>query len=669
MSFAPGVVLPWLVDEINARTAVEPPGQLITFAGDCERVNNLVASSASALTPLFRIHEELAAGIVSGEGLDPIKPEGSVPDVAFTNLRPMTGIDMNQYFSGLGSSPPTFPPASWAISGYPVGITITTGGILQGTPDDANITAGTGRVTVTDTEGNTAFQDQNFTRVRLGNIATKGVTPHQLWAEGEAVSVQMSTYFTNEADDGTYNAIAYEVTDSVLPDGVTLHPTSGLLSGTPAAGSAQNTIAYDITATDERGNEAVQTFNITVRGPVRLVGTIPPQNFEVGTAITTIVGSNYFSNPSSSPPSHPITGYAASNLPDGVEINPSTGDIDGTPTAGDTNGTATVIATDDRGNQGQQPFNWSVASGLVDIYKVGTIPDKLDWLVGVDITEFDTAANFSNSSSSPPSYDAQSYELLANPTGIVINTGPGRVSGRPQGPQETPASMSVRATATNNSQATQDFNYRVKYSPIRAVGSVPDQGPWRKQVDITEFDLNPYFSTSVSTPPTYNPDTIQTAGFPSGVTVDPLGILTGTPDATTSPGSGTGRVTVTDTDGNTAFQDINWTLELSPMAAKTGLGPYTWTENAQITPLDAATFFSSEADTPPTYPPAAGSYQAVGLPDNLIIDPLLGGISGTPAASGSGTFTVSAQDTAGNPRVTTASISYTSEPPVAGCTV
>jgi len=110
---------------------------------------------------------------------------------------------------------------------------------------------------------------------------------------------------------------------SGLPPGVTLDPSTGLLSGTPTLAGV-----YDFTAqvTDANAGIATKPLSITITPPSAV--SITTASLPGGTQ-----GISYSAPLAASGGVVPYTWSTGSGLPPGLSINPSSGVISGTPTA------------------------------------------------------------------------------------------------------------------------------------------------------------------------------------------------------------------------------------------------------------------------------------------------------------------------------------------------
>jgi hypothetical protein len=234
-----------------------------------------------------------------------------------------------------------FPTPAFSQAGnLPSGVTLSSSGLLSGTP--AAGTGGTYPLTITAANGVSPNATQSFT-----------LTVNQAPA---ITSASAATFTTGSA--GSFQATAtglpaptFSETGN-LPSGATLS-SSGLLSGTPTAGTG-GTYPLTITATNAVGSSAPQSFTLTVnQAPAITSGTTA--TFTVGSA------GSFQATPSGFPaPTFTETGA----LPTGVTLNPS-GLLAGTPGAG-MGGTylLTIIATNGVGSNATQSFTLTVNQPL-----------------------------------------------------------------------------------------------------------------------------------------------------------------------------------------------------------------------------------------------------------------------------------------------------------------
>lgn len=211
-------------------------------------------------------------------------------------------------------------PTSFNATGLPAGLSINTStGLIDGTPT----TAGTYNVTITAT--NVSGSDSQTLVITIVDgvpVISSSLTVNGV--QGAAFS------YTITASNGptSFNATS-------LPPGLSVNPSSGVISGTPTAQGVYN---VTISATNVAGTDT-QTLVITIDPPT---GSQPLITSSLSTSATVGLPYSYNIVATNSP-----TGYNATGLPPGLSVNTTSGLIDGTPTtAGIYNVTITATNTD-----------------------------------------------------------------------------------------------------------------------------------------------------------------------------------------------------------------------------------------------------------------------------------------------------------------------------------
>src|SRR5437773_5944620 len=142
---------------------------------------------------------------------------------------------------------------------------------------------------------------------------------------------QVGVAFSYQITASNEPIISYNAT--VLPAGLSVNTSTGLISGTP---TTAGTYSVTISATNSNGT-GTATLTLTINPP-------PPVITSPGTATGTVgVAFSYQITATNNP-----TSYGASGLPPGLTVNTATGLVSGTPTTAGTY-PVTITATNSRG--------------------------------------------------------------------------------------------------------------------------------------------------------------------------------------------------------------------------------------------------------------------------------------------------------------------------------
>ena len=453
----------------------------------------------------------------------------SYPAVSVNAITPPTGYVGSVYTSTtLGATGGNGGPFTWgwvAASGssLPPGLSLSTAGVITGTPT----ATGTYMAVATATDSATNSGNATLTITVNAGVSITTATGLPTGYVGSNYSQQVA------ATGGSGTGYTWSVSSgSSLPGGLTLS-TTGLLSGKP---SAAGTPSFNLTVTDSVGNTANATFSMTISPGVSVTAPALPNAYPgtvYSTAAFTASGGSG-------------TGYtwswapaSGSTLPNGLSINSSTGVVSGTPANTGTSSVAStlvVTATDSVGNTGSATVNISVEATLA-ITTPATLPAGT---VGVAYSQSLAASGGSGTVSS-----WQVISSTLSSVGLSFSTTTGAITGAT--PTLGNASLTVTATDSEGHVSAQatftvDINNLLKINQTTLPGD--DVGSAYAQTLTASGGAGSGY--------TFSTDTAGTASLAAvNLSLSSSGAITGTPAAA---GTATFTVTVTDSAHTTATQ-------------------------------------------------------------------------------------------------------------------
>jgi hypothetical protein len=404
-------------------------------------------------------------------------------------------------------------PALTGSGALPSGVTFTDNGdgtaTLAGTP--ATGTGGNHGFTITATSSSGTFS-QTFT---LAVNQPPAVT-----------SATSATFTVGTAGSFTVTTTGFPapaLTESgPLPSGVTFNPSTGVLSGTPAAGTA-GPYPLTITATNAAGTTG-QTFTLAVNQPPAITSA-SSTTFTVGTGGSFTVTASGIPNPALS---------ETGTLPSGVTFNPSTGVLSGTPAAG-TGGTYSITFTAANGVNPNATQNFTLT---VSQPPTITSANSATFTVG-------TGGSFTVTTSGVPTPAlSQTGPLPGGVTFTDNHNGTATLAGTPAAGTGGTYILTIKATSALGT-TSQAFTLTVNQAP--AITSA-------NSTTFTHGQAGTFTVTATGFP---TPTLSESGGLPKGVSFNAAtGVLSGTP-------SKTGTSTFTFTAGNGVNPNATQTFTLT----------------------------------------------------------------------------------------------------------
>lgn len=245
----------------------------------------------------------------------------------------------------------------------------------------------------------------------------------------EFVTTSLGTVTQNVAYSKTLilngtSPFTFTVTAGTLPAGLTIHSTTGTVSGTPTAATSYS---FSVRATNAVGN-TTQTFT----GTVSASAVIP---VITTTTLSSLTQGTVFSQTLQATGTTPMTWtISAGTLPSGLTLNSSNGTITGTPT-GSGAYSFTVQASNTAGLD-TQAYTGTIAA-------TGTAPTITTTALDALVVGTPFSQTLNKTGSTPMTWGVSAGTI---PGGLTINSSTGTISGNPT----TAASYSFTVQATNS---------------------------------------------------------------------------------------------------------------------------------------------------------------------------------------------------------------------------
>lgn len=406
------------------------------------------------------------------------------------------------------------PPFTWTVvsGALPNGITLSTAGILSGTPTQA----GAFTVTIRVADSGSQNAQRQFT---LNVLAP----PLQITTSNVPDTLVNIAYNATVTASGGAPPLNWTVSAGTLPPGLTISP-GGLLSGTPVT---TGTFVFTTQVTDAALQAASRQFTINVTATALILVTTTLPNAQVNAAYTATLTAQ-----GGTPPY--TWDIASGSLPNGITLS-SSGLVSGTAAASG-NSTVTLRVTDAGSQTAQRQFTLAVDPAPLAIIN-NSLPNG------------NAGAPYTATAQATGGVTPYTWAVVqgALPPGISLSTG-GIFSGTPT--QVGQSVITLRVTDSTGALANRDFTINI--TPVFRITANTVWGGIENKVygfTVTTADANGGVNFAV------------TAGsLPTGLSLNnSTGLISGTPTT-----RGTYTFTVRATDGSGAQSTKTYVTMVSP---------------------------------------------------------------------------------------------------------
>jgi hypothetical protein len=425
---------------------------------------------------------------------------------------------------------------------------------------------------------------------------------------GTAVTATVGTAFSFQVSATNsptfYSLLSLNPPSFSPPPGLNLNPTTGVLSGTPTSAGSW---VLELTAGNAvwSGSEEI-TLNIAPSAGAPQISSAVSATATIGAAFS------YQITASQSP-----TGYAASDLPNGLTCNIHSGLVSGTPTVP---GTFEVTLT--ASNAGGS----SAATVSIVVAPAATAPVMTNAItysatVGTPFTLALTATNAPVSFALGVFYNDPALGLTELPPGLTFTAATGVISG-------TPTASGIFSLGVYASNA-----FGLGAISLIGITIAPSSPPVISSSKTALATVGSGFSYQITA--SNSPTGFQAGALAPGLGIDTAtGVISGTP---TTAGIFVVVLKATGT-GGTGVSLLTITIISSPAISPPIV---TSASNASAQTGVAFTYTISGSNTPT-------SFSAAFLPVGLTLNSATGVLSGTPAVGGTCSITIIASNAGGS---------------------
>jgi Putative Ig domain len=479
-------------------------------------------------------------------------------------------------------------PFTWSLSSgtLPAGLLLNSStGAITGTPTAAAVTSSV-TVKVADSSTPQMTTTKNFAVVITLSVTTSSL-PNAAIGTG---------YNATLAAEGGQPPYTWSISSGSLPAGLSLTPSTGAITGTPANNATSSNITVKVVDSATTQQSATQAFSIFI--PLTLESTSLPNG---------AIGTGYNQSVAVGGGTTPYTwSITSGSLPAGLSLSASTGAITGTPANNSTSSTFTVKVVD----SSSSPQNVSSSFTI-------TIPLKIETTSlpsGAPNVAYSQNVSVGGGTA-PYTWSITSGAL---PPPLSLNPATGAITGTPSATDNGNYAFTVQVVdSTLPSPQTTTQNLSINISALIISSSSVSNATIG-----TAYSNTPVTASGGATPYTYS---IASGSLPNGLSLNSsTGAITGTPSSSAIDESFSIQVVDSSVPAQTATSS---TLSMIVNMVVTTTSPLS--SGAVGVAYDQT--INAEGGQPPyTFAVDAGGNP---LPGGLSLNTSTGAITGTPTTA------------------------------------
>jgi Putative Ig domain len=291
-------------------------------------------------------------------------------------------------------------------------------GELSGTPTDASV-GDSQEITITVSDGRDTRSIGPF-KIRVNphnQTPPPANTPPTIsGAPATSVTAGQTYRFQPSASDANGDTLMFSISNR--PAWASFSTSSGMLSGTPAAG---NVAAYSnivISVSDGRAIASLPAFSIQVNSNNRA------PTISGSPAASVQATQTYSFQPSASDPDNDTLTYSIANRPSWATFSSSTGRLSGTPTSDNVGNYSNIVVSVSDGQASASLPAFSI--------NVTAVPNRAPTISGTPPTNATAGSAYTfTPTASDPDRDTLGFTIQNKPSWASFDTSTGRLSGTP----------------------------------------------------------------------------------------------------------------------------------------------------------------------------------------------------------------------------------------------